>query len=301
MNGFSLHPALFFIGGAVLIPFLKNRLQHIYMLILPVLAFLSLITLANGEYWQFSFLQYQITPGHLDNLSRIFLYIFSIITFIAVLFALNSGDTVQFVSAFIYAGGALGVTLAGDFFTLYVFWEVMAIASTFLILARKTKSAQTAAFRYVLVHLFGGLCLLAGIMLHVMNTGSIELAHLELTSLSAVLIFVGVAVNAAVPPLHPWLKDAYPEATVAGSVFLSAFTTKSAVYVMARLFAGTPHLIYLGAFMTVFPIFYAVLENDIRRVLSYSLINQVGFMLCGVGIGTTLAINGTAAHAVGHI
>jgi multicomponent Na+:H+ antiporter subunit D len=151
------------------------------------------------------------------------------------------------------------------------------------------------------VHVFGGLCLLAGIILYVQRTGTTEFGLMHLSGIDSYLIFLGIAVNAAIPPLHPWLSDAYPEATVTGAVFLSAFTTKSAVYVMARMFPGAELLIWLGAAMTVIPIFYAVLENDIRRVLAYSLINQVGFMMCGIGIGTALAINGTVSHAFSHI
>jgi multicomponent Na+:H+ antiporter subunit D len=101
--------------------------------------------------------------------------------------------------------------------------------------------------------------------------------------------------------LHPWLTDAYPEATITGTIFLSAFTTKTAVYALARAFPGTEELIIIGATMAAFPIFYAVIENDLRRVLAYSLINQVGFMVVGIGIGTALSINGAIAHAFNDI
>ncbi|MFO7838957.1 MAG: Na(+)/H(+) antiporter subunit D [Desulfosalsimonadaceae bacterium] len=300
---FNLHipPALIFIAGAFLIPALKGRVKSVYMLLLPVLALITLVYTPMGQHWAIDFLDYELVLGRLDRLSRVFVIIFLLISFLSVLFALKVEDNVQHVSGFVYAGGALGVTLAGDLFTLYVFWEIMAVASTFLILARRTRDSQNAAFRYIMVHIFGGLCLLAGIVLYVQNTGTAALSQLELSNPANILIFIGVAVNAAIPPLHPWLSDAYPEATITGAVFLSAFTTKSAVYVMARMFPGTELLIYLGAVMTAIPIFYAVLENDIRRVLAYSLINQVGFMLCGVGIGTALAINGTVSHAFCHI
>jgi len=236
-----------------------------------------------------------------DKLSLIFGYIGTLITVIGVLFALKVEDDLQHMAAFLYAGSALGVTFAGDFFSLYIFWELMAVASTFLILARRTKESQGAAFRYILVHIVGGLLLLAGIVMAVHETGTIEFSYIGLGGAASWLIFLGIAVNAAIPPLHPWLKDAYPEATVTGAVFLSALTTKSAVYVMARTFPGAAPLIWIGALMTAYPIFYAIVENDIRRVLSYSLINQVGYMLCGIGIGTELAINGTVSHAFCHI
>jgi multicomponent Na+:H+ antiporter subunit D len=115
------------------------------------------------------------------------------------------------------------------------------------------------------------------------------------------MMFVAFGIKCAFPLLHNWLQDAYPESTESGTVFLSAFTTKLAVYALARGFAGTEALIWIGAAMTAFPIFYAVIENDLRRVLAYSLNNQLGFMVVGIGVGTELALNGTAAHAFTHI
>jgi len=294
-------PALIFILGAILIPFFKGKLKSAYMLLLPLIAMAVLLSVPEGEYWHVGFLDYQLIFGRVDKLSRVFGYIFVLISFISTIYALNVKDDLQYVAGFCYAGGALGVTFAGDFFTLYIFWEIMAVASTFLILARRTSQSQKAAFRYILFHIVGGLFLLAGIIIQITKTGQITFGFMELQGIGAWLIFLGVAVNAAVPPLHPWLKDAYPEATIAGAVFLSAFTTKSAVYVMIRIFPGAEVLIWIGAFMTIYPIFFAEIENDMRRVLSYSLMNQVGFMLCGVGIGTQLALNGTVSHAFAHI
>ncbi|MCP4353114.1 MAG: Na(+)/H(+) antiporter subunit D [Desulfobacterales bacterium] len=298
---FGFPPALIFIIGALFIPVLKGRIKSVFMLLLPVLAFITLVKVPEGKHWIYTLMDYDLILGRVDRLSRIFGYIFTLISFISVLFALKVDDDVQHTAGLVYAGSALGVTFSGDFFSLYIFWELMAVASTFLILARKTKASQAAAFRYVMVHVFGGLCLLAGIIIYIHKTGSTEFGFMELKGIESYLIFAGIAVNAAIPPLHPWLQDAYPEATVTGAVFLSAFTTKSAVYVMARIFPGAELLIWLGALMTAIPIFYAVLENDIRRVLAYSLINQVGFMMCGIGIGTQLAINGAVSHAFCHI
>ncbi len=299
INGFP--PALLFIVGALFIPFLGGKMKPGFMLALPVLALVSIACTPDGSHWGFQALGYDLFLSKVDALSRVFGYIFCIVTFLGIIFALNIDDDLQFCAAYVYAGGALGVCFAGDVFSLYIFWEIMAVASTFLILARRTRASQAAAMRYILVHIFGGLCLLAGILFYVQRTGSTSLGLMQLSGLDSYLIFLGIAVNAAIPPLHPWLSDAYPEATVAGAVFLSAFTTKSAVYLMARMFPGTELLIWLGAGMTTIPIFYAVLENDIRRVLAYSLINQVGFMMCGIGIGTALAINGTVSHAFCHI
>jgi len=294
-------PSAILIIGALFVPFIRGRLKSAYMLLLPSFVFMTLLNMPEGKYWIVKVLDYSLVFGRVDRLSMVFGYIFTIITFIGVLFALKVKDDLQHVAALLYAGGALGVTFAGDFLTLYLFWELLAIASTFLILARRTKASQAAAIRYILVHIFGGLCLLAGIVFYIQQTGTAEFEYIGLSGTASYLIFIGIALNAAIPPLHPWLQDAYPEATVTGAVFMSALTTKSAVYVMARTFPGTELLIWMGALMTAFPIFYAVLENDIRRVLSYSLINQVGFMMCGIGIGTHLAINGAVSHAFCHI
>ncbi|MCK9275476.1 MAG: Na(+)/H(+) antiporter subunit D [Syntrophales bacterium] len=297
----SCPPAFIFIIGAVIIPLLRGKTKSAFMLFLPILGFINLLNMTEGTYWILSFLNYNIIFGRVDKLSMVFGYIFTLISFIGVMYAIHLRDDIQHVSAFIYAGSALGVTYAGDFISLYIFWEMLAISSVFLIWARKTQKSLDAGFRYILVHMVGGLVLLAGILLYVNTTGTVEFNFIGLNGLGSWLILIGFALNAAIFPLHPWLTDAYPEATVTGAVFMSSFTTKSAVYILARTFPGTELLIWLGAFMTAFPIFYAVIANDIRRVLAYSLINQVGFMVCGIGIGTKLALNGTVSHAFCHI
>jgi multicomponent Na+:H+ antiporter subunit D len=304
-NGFP--PSLIFIIGALLVPLLKGRAKTVWLLILPIAAFGAMAgaSAADGPRWVVPLLDfgpgYDMIFGRIDSLSRIFATIFILISLVALIYSLNTADDLQYVSGLFYAGGALGVTLAGDLFTLYVFWEIMAVASTFLVLARRTKEAQAAAFRYILVHVAGGLFLLAGIVLYIRNFNTTEFSVIGLHSPAGWLLLIGVAVNAAAFPIHGWLKDAYPQATLAGAVFLSAFTTKSAVYVMARMFTGTELLIWLGAATAVIPVFYALVEDDIRRIMAYSLISQVGFMLCAVGIGSQLAVNGAAAHAFCHI
>ena len=297
----TVPPAFIFIFGALLVPFLNGKLKSAYLLFLPVLGFINLINIPEGTHWVARFLDYELVFGEVDRLSLLFGYIFHLISFIAILYALHVKDDVQHVAGLVYAGSALGVIYAGDYFSFFIFWEMLTVASIFLIWARRTRASLAAGFRYLLVHAAGGLCLLAGIVLHVNQTGSIEFGYLGLNGLPSYLIFFGFGLNCAWPFLHPWLTDAYPEATITGTIFLSAFTTKCAVYALARVFPGTEALIWIGAIMTAFPIFYAVIENDLRRVLAYSLINQVGFMVCGIGIGTHLAINGAVAHAFNDI
>jgi len=293
----TLPPAVIFLLGAMLTPFFKGKWKSVFMLLIPVVGFLNLIQIPEGNHCTVHFLDYTLVFCRMDRLSFVFGTIFHLISFIAILYSLHVKDGIQHAAGLVYAGSALGVVYAGDFFSFFVFWEMLTISSIFLIWARRTKAALDAGYRYLLVHAAGGLCLLAGIVIQVNQTGSIAFGFLGLNGLGTWLIFLGFGVNCAWPFFHPWLTDAYPEATITGTIFLSAFTTKAAVYALARAFPGTEALIWIGAVMAGFPIFYAVIENDLRRVLAYSLINQVGFMVCGIGIGTELAINGAVAHA----
>jgi multicomponent Na+:H+ antiporter subunit D len=257
--------------------------------------------MTEGTAYVTEYLGFSLAFGRVDRLSMVFGYIFVIMAFAGCLFALKLDDVGQHVAAFLYVGGSLGVVFAGDFLTLFIFWEAMALASSYLIWARRTEKARGAGFRYLLVHLAGGLFLLAGIVIHYGDTGSLSFGYVGLDGLGSWLILMGFAVNAAIPPLSAWLSDSYPESTVTGTVFLSAYTSKTAVYVLARAFPGADILVWAGTIMTLYGIVFAILENDMRRVLAYSIINQVGFMVAGIGIGTPLAINGAASHAFAHI
>jgi len=297
----AVPPVIIFVLGALLVPFIPEKLKSAWLLLIPVIGFVNLMFLGEGTHFTVNFLDYQLVLGRVDKLSLIFSYIFHLISFIAILYALHVKDNLQQMAGLLYAGSALGAIFAGDLFTFFIFWELLTVCSIFLIWARRTEAALGAGYRYLLVHAAGGLCLLAGIVIHVNQTGSIQFDYLGLNGPGSYFIFLGFGLNCAWPLLHPWLTDSYPEATITGTIFLSAFTTKVAVYALARGFPGTEILIWIGAIMTGFPIFYAVIENDLRRVLAYSLVNQVGFMVCGIGIGTALAINGAVCHAFNDI
>ena len=299
-----IHPGLILILGAWVLPLLRGRIKRVAMIVLPAAAVVDcLFLMTPGTHGVVNFLGQELVFGRVDSLSLIFSYVFSIMALLGMIYALHVKEDSQHVASLVYAGGALGVTFAGDFLSLYVFWELLAISSVLLVFLRREQSAVEAGFRYLLVHVFGGLLLLAGIALHWAQTGSIAFGDMGAYSGSLAwgLILVAFLLNAAVPPLGAWLPDAYPEATVTGAVFMTAFTTKSAVYVLIRGFAGTELLVWLGAAMAIYGVVYAVLENDARRLLAYHIISQVGYMVCGVGIGTALAINGASAHAFAHI
>jgi multicomponent Na+:H+ antiporter subunit D len=300
-NGW-VHPSLLLILGTILIPWLPaGTIQQGYRLLLAMLFGWAILQTPAGEYGAFSFLGLDLLPGRVDTLSLIFAYVFGLITIIGTIYSFHVRDNTQHVAAFIYAAAAVGVVFAGDLLTLYVFWELMMLASVWLIWQRRTPESFRAGFRYLLVHAVSGVLLLAGIVLFYTQTGSIAFSRIDIDGLPFYLILIGFMINAAVPPLHAWLVDAYPESTVTGAIFLSALTTKTAVYVLIRGFPGTELLVWIGAIMALWGVVYAVLANDIRRLLAYHIISQVGYMVAGVGMGTAIALNGSAAHAFTHI
>ena len=297
----ELSPGLIVIIGALLVPFLPWRARIAWMLALPVAAFVQIVGLEPGIWGGYTIFEFELTTLRVDGLSKPFGYIFCIALLISVIYQISDGDRMQQTAGLIYAGSAIGAVFAGDLVTLFLFWEGTAIASVFLIWARNTESALGAGNRYLMVQVASGLLLLAGTIIHFGETGSIAFDSFDLASIAGVVIFLSFGTKAAFPLLHNWLQDSYPEATVSGTVILSTFTTKLAIYALARGYAGTDILVPIGATMTAFPIFYAVIENDLRRVLAYSLNNQLGFMVVGIGIGTEMAVNGAVAHAFCHI
>jgi multicomponent Na+:H+ antiporter subunit D len=298
----ELHPALILLAGALLLPLFPPRLRGTLFLVFPLGALAVVWALPVGTTLEIPFLGYELVVLRVTQLARVFAIIFALIGFLAGLYAHHVDDAGQQVAALLYGAGSLTVTFAGDWLTLFVGWEVMAVASTFLIWARRTRQSDGAGMRYLIAHLAGGSLLLAGIILQVHGTGSLAVTGFAPgESAAAWLILAGVLLNTATPPLHAWLPDAYPKATVTGAVFLSALTTKTAVYLLAALFPGWRILVVLGVTMALYGVVYAVIVNDIREILAYHIISQVGYMVTGVGIGTELGINGTTAHAFSHI
>ena len=303
------HPSAYYIIGGLLIPLLKGRVKQGYMLLLSLLAFFAVVNMSHGVYGIYEFLSWELTFGNVDKLSKVFAYIFTIMGVIGVIYSFHVENDGEHLSAFYYIGGSLGVTFAGDFLTLFLFWEIMAFSSVFLVWYRKIPSSVDSGFRYLLWHVIGGLILFSGIMIQYSVSGDLSIQYLpfhgwwptDIQSLATFLILIGFIVNAAVPPFGAWLPDAYPAATVTGAVFMSAFTTKTAVYALIRVCAGSELLIILGVVMAIYGVVYAVLENDARRLLAYHIISQVGYMVAGTGLGTQMAINGVVAHAFCHI
>jgi multicomponent Na+:H+ antiporter subunit D len=325
----SLPPFVLFFAGALVVAVTRGAVRKAVVLAVP-LAGLAVLwagagqdVAANGaqQYLTWELIGYTLSPFRADKLSLLFGYLFHIAAFLGFVYALHLGDGapdgsvagdvgeddvvgnaragLQHVAAMLYAGSALGAVFAGDFITLFVFWELLAITSVFLIWARDSERSYATGFRYLIIHVVSGVLLLSGALVLAHGTGSITFDHVGLDGTGAAgwILLIAFGIKAGFPLAHNWITEAYPESTPTGTVFLSAFTTKVAVYALARGFAGADPLIYIGTAMTFFPIFFAVLENDLRRVLGYSMINQIGFMVAGIGIGTNMAVNGAVAHA----
>ena len=297
----AMPPGLPLVLGALLLPLFGLRIRAALVLGLPLLTLALIWQVPDGATLQVAFLEYELVPVSGDRLSRLFATVFATMTFACGLFALNRARVIELVAALLSAGSAIGVSFAGDLITLVAFWELLALSSTLLLWSAMTEQSYRAGMRYLVIHLLGGALLMAGVIGHVADTGAVTFTAMALDSPAHWLMLAGFLMNAGAPPLSAWLPDAYPEASPTGMVFLSAFTTKTAVYVLLRGFPGAEILIFIGLYMIFYGIVYALLENDMRRILAYSIVNQVGFMLCGIGIGTELSLNGTAAHAFAHI
>ena len=293
----EIPPFLPFFIAALLAAVTRGVVRNVIMVAMPIVSAIHLWMVPEGVHLQMAFFDYELIPYRVDRLSLMFGYVFHIAAFIAIVYSLHVRDTVQQVASLLYAGSALGAVFSGDLLTLFVFWELLAFTSVFLIWARRSARSYQAGMRYLIIQVLSGVILLIGALFYGAEHGSLTFDFIGLEGIAGWLIFVAFGIKCAFPVAHNWLTDAYPEATVTGTVFLSAFTTKVAVYALARGYPGTELLVYIGAAMTCFPIFFAVIENDLRRVLAYSLINQVGFMVVGIGIGTALAINGAVSHA----
>jgi multicomponent Na+:H+ antiporter subunit D len=313
-----IHPGLVICLGGLLIPFIRWRTVKLaYFLLLPLAGLTILILTSIGIFgpippwpeaihkWHVPFLQYTLELVRINKLSMVFGYVYVIAAFCMNVYALRVKNPWEHVAAMIYVGSSLGAIFAGDLFTLFFCLEIMSWAPFFLLAFRGTKKSMGAAVRYVLWHHFSGVCILAGILMHVHNTGSIEFVHMPWgwggDYLGYNLMLLGFIINAATTPFHSWLSDSYSQASPSGSIYMTAYTTKTAIYCLMMAFSGVELLMWMGAMQALFAVFMAVLENDGRRLLSYHIISQVGYMVAGVGIGTAMAMNGAVSHAFCHI
>ncbi len=296
----SLPPGALMMLAAVPLVLVPHHARQVVMLLAIAGSAFSL-TAGAGQHLNIEMMGFEMSLYRADYLSLPFAIVFHIAAALNVFYGWHERKATDHVAGLSYAGAAIAALHAGDLVTLFIWWEATAITSVFLILASGTQRARRAAMRYLIVQVASGVLLLAGAAMLYSESGSLTFAGMTIGSTATWMIFIAFGIKAAFPLLNGWLQDAYPEATVIGTVVLSSFTTKLAIYALARGFAGTDLLILIGCLMTAFPVFFAVIENDMRRVLAYSLNNQLGFMVVAIGIGTELAINGAVAHAFAHI
>jgi multicomponent Na+:H+ antiporter subunit D len=300
MTSLLLHPVLPFAVAALVAPWVGVTARRLLSLAAPAVALASLAMLPGGATYTLDALGHDWILLRADPLATVFATAFILYALMAGVFAWHDTGAGPKAMSLVLAGAGTGVVLAGDLLTLFFFWEWLTVASLFLIWFGNTQRSWDAGFRYLIFHLAGAIVMLTGILM-LLGQGVTVFEAMPTGTTASYLVLAGMVVNAAVPPLHAWLSDAYPEASIYGTVFLSAFTTKSAVYALVRGFPGLELLVWAGVVMALFGVFYAVMENDIRRLLSYHIISQVGYMVTGIGLGTALSLNGTSAHAFSHI
>lgn len=298
----NLHPGLILVFAGLLMLVLPQRTRNAVAMVAPLIALLGALNLKETSSLVYEFTQdLGLELIKADRLAVVFVLIFVLITIVAGVYSLKSENRVEKCAMLVYAGSSICVTLAGDYITLVAFWEIMAISSWLVVWSGGRKNSKRVSFRYLVLHLFGGNMLLAGvIVLYCKGITQVGILTPDM-GLAFWLVLIGVGVNAAMVPLHTWVPDAYPEATVEGTVYLCSFTTKVGIYCLIRMFAGTEFLIIVGVVMALFGAAMALIENDLRRLLSYHIISQLGYMVVALAIGGSLGIDGATAHAFNNI
>jgi multicomponent Na+:H+ antiporter subunit D len=290
-------PGLSLILGALLVPVLPHGARQAYMLALIAVSGYLTFGIETGVHTTARLGGLDLILVRAEAITKPFALVFHLAAALNVVYALHETQKTTATAGLAYAGAAIAALFAGDFLTLFLYWELTAVTSVFLVLAGNRARALSAAMRYLLMQIGSGVILLAGAVMLWRDGTGLSIQAIDALTPAGLCVLLAFGIKAAFPLVNGWLQDAYPEASVTGTVMLSAFTTKLAIYMLALCFAGFTPLIYIGAVMAVLPIFFAALETDLRRVLAYSLNNQLGFMVIGIGIGTQLAINGTVAHA----
>lgn len=302
---YQINPGLWVILAGLLCALMPaNPLRKVLAVAAPVFAAVMIFNIYDNTEvlaGQFDVAGVTLTTLRIDNLSVVWGYLFCLAGLINAIYALHEKSWITDSSALVYTGAAIAGVLAGDMLTLFLFWELTAISSVFLVW-QGGQHAYAAGIRYLVIQVLSGVLLLAGAVIYAGSKGGdFTFGYIGLDAPGAWLLLIAMGMKAGFPMLHMWMQDAYPKASITGTVILASFTTKFAIYALARAFPGTDILIWIGCAMTMFPVFFAVIENDLRRVLSFSLNNQLGFMVAGIGIGTTMAMNGVVGQVFVHV
>ncbi|MCA9148108.1 MAG: hypothetical protein KDA92_02350 [Planctomycetales bacterium] len=305
-----LPPGVPLMLGALLTVCLPARVRRPLLVALPVLSLWHMAGCFElGDQVHVNWLGLRLTPIRVDRLALAWAYIFHFAALVVAIYQWADEHPLTPAMSLSYAGGAIAAVFAGDLLSLFLGWEWTALASVFLVWNGRQPGGTATGIRYLLWQVGSGVLLLSGAILLLSQTGElgfggphqVGIYTAQVSTWAGRLILIAFAIKAGFPLLNTWLLDAYPAASPAGTVVLSAFTTKLAIYALLRGFAGWEPLIAVGCVMAIVPLIQALIEDDARRTLVYCLINQLGFMVVAIGVGTPLAVNGVAAHAIGHI
>ncbi len=299
----GLPPAFLFLIGLLLVPILRGAARKFWTVLLGAAGLLMVVLIGSGS----PDLVVAFIPGietillTTDPMRQLAGIIFATAGFLVIIYAAYRDlPRIETIGILASVAATLGIVYAGDLITIFIFWELLALASLTIIWASKDRESSGAGYRYLLFHIFGGACLLGGIVYTIVTTGTAAIGAVG-DGMGFLLLFIGIGVNAAFIPLHTWAPDAYPRASVVGSVALCIFTTKAAVFLLAAIGGWGTAVAYMGGAMALYGAVYALMQDDIRRLLSYSIISQGGYMVAAIGVGTVAGVDAGLAHLVNDI
>ena len=294
-----LSSVVVFLAAAGLMAFLPKRSLAWFTVATPLIsAWIAWQSLSPGASFSLTWMDYTLTPVRADGLGLLMLGLFHLAALIGALFISPVTDRWQHGALLAYFAGGMGVVLAGDWISFFIFFEIIALSGSVLIFARRDEVSTASGIRYLLFQIAAGVTVLTGILTHGTHTGDWSVGPVGLDGLAGWLLLVGFGIKAGFPLVHVWLVDAYPKASTAGLAVLVAVTTKVGVVALMRVFPGEAVLVPIGVVMALWPIAHALTENNLRRVLAYSMMVQLGLMVVAIGVGTPTALDGVALHVV---
>lgn len=230
--------------------------------------------------------------------SRFVAFGFIFIGSMSIIYCLETSKPSEQIASLLALVSTLGIVFSANYIVMFFFWEMLTLTTSSLIFLEGSKKSYTMGLRFMFMQLSGGLFLLFGILKHYAAVGSFTLVTPE-----AGLIFfiIGIGIKSSFLPFHFWLPWGYPAASFSSSVLLSILTTKIGVYSVTRILPSLDFLPLMGGTMAIFGVCMAILQKDLRKLLSYHVISQVGYMIAAVGMGVPFSVDGGFLHLFNHM
>jgi multicomponent Na+:H+ antiporter subunit D len=303
------HPAFLLLLSSFVLRYFKSRNEQLFKFCAILLPILTLIKFCKFEtIGVLDVAGFKLIPLAYNKYNIIFGITLIVAHISASIYAIGNKQFNEIIWANIYGAASLFALLAKDFISLFCALEIMMIASSSIIFLGDHCNSKSSSMRYFIMHLTAGICILSGIILLTDSSMVREIRTLTLegdlyskTNIGNLLILLGFLINVGAPPFSAWMTDAYPQAKTSGTVFLSLYTTKIAAYYLLILFPGWRWLISIGLIMSLYGCIYAILENNIRRIICYLSIYQLGIVLMGIGLGTRESIFAAGLLIFSHI